>query len=428
MKNLTQSARKDTQKFLTSSLVSSCVDVFRTVITANLMGPYLTGLCSTLMIIPQVGQYFNLGIIESLTISIPHLTGKGKIEDGKILKNSVFCMTLIIAVSTFLLVLVYVLIHPWEHFQTNILVLLTASLVILWEIKQFFVTQYAIEQNFTVLSWVEFVFTVLVTLVQIGGVFYLGIIGFWVGLILPNLLVIVYSGRHYLRNHSIRFKETDFKKTYKLMPLGIILLIASVSYMPFVIGARIFIASTIGIQEAGLFVLSTIIISRLSIIPITIGKVLVPKMSMLNALTSDFTTIYSMFSKTQFYTFIGTSLTILTALFLLKPVVTLILPKYIEGIPAARMMLLAGIPYCLVDNANNVLLSLQYKKVYVKNLLLVLALELSLFLLLSFTRSISAKNISAALFVVFAGYALLANQSVLQLKRKLISKVEASYA
>ena len=60
--------KKTTSYYIISSGLGAVVNLIRNIITANLLGPYVTGLCHTLLAIPQFGQYFNLGLNESLVV------------------------------------------------------------------------------------------------------------------------------------------------------------------------------------------------------------------------------------------------------------------------------------------------------------------------------------------------------------------------
>ena len=68
--------KKTTSYYLTSSLIGAVVNLLRNIITANLLGPYVTGLCHTLLAIPQFGQYFNLGLNESRLVFVSKNKGR----------------------------------------------------------------------------------------------------------------------------------------------------------------------------------------------------------------------------------------------------------------------------------------------------------------------------------------------------------------
>ncbi len=123
---------------------------------------------------------------------------------------------------------------------------------------------------------------------------------------------------------------------------------------------------------------------------------------------------YKLFSKAQLLTLFLSVIVVGTGLLLLQPIVTYILPEYLPGIPAARIMLLAGIPLCLIYNANNVLIALQYKYEYLKIVATAIMFQVIIFCLLAF-HEISISNISICFCAIFLFYIVIVHYKVLQI-------------
>ena len=411
--------RQNVKKFLTASGAIALLDAVRNIVVANRMGPELTGLCMTTLILPQVAQYLNLGLIESLTVLVPHSQGKKEDREAKDLKYTVLYLSLGISGATFLAVCAYLFLFPRPTPIQNQYVLMAGVLIILWEAKQFFVTDYVVTHRFGTLSRVELAFTLMVTIFQICMVRWWGGYGFWLGFILPHLIITLYSARDFFQTNAPgRFSWPTRRVLTKILPLGMSLLIASVTYAPFLILARALIAKGLGVRAAGLFLLPMIVITKISIVPSAISKVLLPRFAFLHGMKADIAESYSLFIKTQGYTFLTTSAVILPGLFLLRPLARIILPQYMGGVPAARMMLFAAIPYALIDHANNFLLARQKKKAYLAGLGLSLGFQ-TLLLYLLFTNGLATvESIAATFIAVFAVQALLSNYQVYRTKEK----------
>ena len=58
--------------------IGTVINLVRNIIIANLLGPYVAGLCHTLLVVPQLGQYFNFGLNESRLVFASRKEGEGK--------------------------------------------------------------------------------------------------------------------------------------------------------------------------------------------------------------------------------------------------------------------------------------------------------------------------------------------------------------
>ena len=74
--------------------LGTVLNLIRNVLVANLLGPYVTGLCHTLLVIPQLGQYFNLGLNESRLVFAAKNEGEGKKDKVYEVNNTVFNFTI----------------------------------------------------------------------------------------------------------------------------------------------------------------------------------------------------------------------------------------------------------------------------------------------------------------------------------------------
>lgn len=409
--------KKDIRNYLTVSAFIAGLDMVRTIVVANLMSPYFVGLCTTLMSIPQIFQYANVGTIESLSIVIPKHDASQKHKINS-LKNTVLNYTCLSSILCFVSVMIYLAFFPSVNDFINYSTILAASLIVLWEIRQFFVANYIIEQKVAKLSQVELFFTVALTLLQVTIIPIEGIYGFWLPLLFLNFIIMIYSGREYFKNNPYIPFKINVSELKKIMPLGMLMLMTSVSYAPFIIGARIFIAGTVGVHEVGLFFLAITMISKIAIIPSSIAKIVLPRISgsQNNAVEED--SQNSLFVRSQLYTLLVGISVIVLGLIVINPLVPVILPQFVSGIPAARMMFFAALPYILVDNANNIILGNQHKKTFTKNLVQALILQWALYLILFLTHSISALNVSTCFILVFCYYAALTNYHAFKILSK----------
>lgn len=411
---MSQFTHKNARRFLTFSLIGSLLDVVRSLFVAKVLDVSMTGLCLTLLTVPQAAQYLNLGIIESMMVLVPHYRGQGDAVQIERLKATVLSGTLGISVISFVMVVIYAAFFRPGHTQSNYFLILSGSLIVLWELKQFFFTNYAAENSFRRLSHMELIFSLLVSVLQMVLVVYFNGYGFWFGFIIPNVIVILYAGREYQRSHRLHYVPRRCTEYRRIVPLGIGLLIASASYAPFFILARLGLSWGAGMREVGLFFLSMIVITKLSIIPSTIAKFLTPRISRLHGESEDLSEVLRLFRKAQLYTFLICLGLVVSGWFAMPLLVRWLLPNYLAGLGAAKVMLFAMLPYSLIDNANSVILVLERKGIFTVSLCISIVLAVIVIGMLLLSHTISAWNMSAALVGIFSIYAGLVNYAVIR--------------
>ena len=395
--------------FLTSSGVVTMLDVVRNVVVASILGPYLTGLCTTVLVVPQVARYFYVGLIEALPVWLPQHRKKGASGQADSVKSKVWTVTLLIASIGAVVVVVGGIIVAESNSEVAVYLLAAGVLVLFDQAKQFVTTSYLADDETRKASWLTFWFALLVTVCSITAVHYLQGYGFWIGLLIPTFLIAIYGLRDQFRRHKLRLTRTTVTELSDMLPLSAVMLMASLAYTPFVLLSRLFLASSVGVYEVGLFLLASLAIGKVTVVPTAIAKVMLPQLSWAHGNEVDKGNIFDLFIKSQFYTFGLSTVVSLLGLLLLPSLVAWLLPAYSPGVPAAMIVIAAGIPYCLICNATNVLLATRQRRQYLKVVGTALALQVVLFVFLWGTRQVSAYSVSACLFIVFSCYAFFAN-------------------
>jgi hypothetical protein len=364
------------------------------------------------MTIPQAAAY--LGLSEVLPVLVPYNIGRAKKAHAKEIKDEVFNYTIYSCTVVLFIVIVFALL--FSSGEQRIFMVCAGLLVVLWELKRFFVTNCAAEKSFRKLSWIEFWFGLMTLVASCVLIYYFMGYGYWLGLLIPNILVVAWYLRDYRMGNDIRLTSVDVRRILSMIPLGVIMLLATAVYSPFVVTAKVFIVSTMGVRGVGLFVLSIIVISKMTIIPKTVASVVMPHVSSLRGRSEPFGRVFELFVKSQFLTGCLTCIVAISGFFLIEGVVEMILPRYLSGVAAAKIMLLASIPYALIYNANNVLIAYRYKRRYVRSFLSVFLLQIVVFgcLLL---YGVTVKTISLAFCVVFLVYCIFVNYEVLRIRR-----------
>jgi O-antigen/teichoic acid export membrane protein len=402
--------KKDIKQYLTSTGFVSFIDLLRNILVANILGPKMTGICLSLMSIPQVALYFNFGLVDTTPALVPYLKGNQEKHIINQLKNTIFNLTVFGSISSFLLLIAYAFLYADISSEMKHYIVLASVLVVTGQIRRYLVNDYAAENNILKLSYIEFFSALAIFIFQVPMSYFWGGYGFWTGMIIGTSLLLVYTFMEYARSNSLNFFEIKKEYFKKIFFLGTVMILSAASYLPFIVLSKIFIAFTIGAREVGYFMVSILVITKISILPKAISRVILPRFSF-NRGRGESDKIYNEFLKAQIITFLGTGVIVLLGWIFLYPVVSIIMPKYVPGVSAAKIMLLSGLPYCLIDNASNMLIVLSLKKTYLFIFGLVFIL-LSFFFVILFHIGVTLIFVSTLLGILFLIHAVLLNYSV----------------
>jgi hypothetical protein len=95
----------------------------------------------------------------------------------------------------------------------------------------------------------------------------------------------------------------------------------------------------------------------------------------------------------------------------MEPVVSFILPQYAGGVAAAKIMLMAALPYSLIDAANNIPIIINRKRIFFISFMVMLFFQGCIFLFLV-NRGTTIYQASMSFVWVFLLYAVIINVSV----------------
>jgi O-antigen/teichoic acid export membrane protein len=357
------------------------------------------------MAIPQMTSYLNMGLLDALAYIVP--TGKtGKIDSippdakEKII-NYVLSVTILFTAGMFLYTLL-----SWNNSSlVTRYAALAAVFTVTIQIVRIYVAHLSAETRFLKLSWLEFAYALALLIFSAVFMHFLGGYGFWLAFILSSGALAVYGIYDYTRRNTIRIKIFRIAEFNRLIPLGIVMTLSGAIYSPFLIVSKLFIAFTLGAKAVGFFVLAILTISALSMIPKVTSRVMMPHISEIAGDGNGFKDIFELYAKTQKITLVLTAATIVAGMAALPVFTTKFLPQYIPGIPAARIILLAALPYSFLDNANNLLIVTHNKRLYLKLFSAAFSLNILLFAPLPLMKTFSVTHVSAVIATVFGVYA-----------------------
>lgn len=403
----------DARNLVASTFGSNVFHLVRTVVVANLLGPYLTGLFGSISTYLQVVGYATLGTCESLSIYIPFYRGKKQRQKLTAFTESVFTFNLAIVCLLFL-ILNGVTFFSTTTFNIKLSIFLCSVLSVLTQLYTFYAAYLNGERLFTEMIAVDFCLSLLMAVFNIVGVYFLFRDGYWYGLILAYIVTVAICFYLVYKREGFPRLRLNWTLLRPHIPTGILLACSKSIYLLYVSGIKLFLLFFSGSTAVGYFMPSVIILSRLTIIPKSIGSMSLPRISMLNSKDQKDVIVYKLFVKTQAYSLFWTIPLVVGGLVFMPYIFLWFLPQFESGKSIAMLVLLAGIPFCLIENANNVLLSLQKKRVFI-NLLVFSLVCLSVLLLIFQYRLPPLIATGVSLFLTFLLYAGMLNFFVLKI-------------
>ncbi len=400
--------RVDFRRQIFSTGFGHALHLVRNILVANILGPYWTGLFNSISTYVQVVSYCALGTADSLTVQIPYYRGKKKAGYLEKLKGTIFTFNLGVSVALFIGVCVWVIFISKQVYNIRISIFLCGVWAIFTQVYLFFSSYLSGERRFSQLSFLESLLSILLFVFNIAGTYWALREGYWGGLILSYVIICAVSVYLVKKKEKINYFQFDWTVLKKNLPLSILLGFSRSLYLLFVSLIKVFLTVFSGVTAVGYFLPAIIILSRLSIMTKMIGNLNLPRFSMLNGKTNKADVIYKMFLKTQKYALFSTLPIVVPGVFLVSPMISLFLPRFKEGAGAAILILLAGIPFCLIENANNILLSMKKKRMFFAFLMLALA-ALLVFLAAFKSRIPILMTSGASLLCAFFVYSLAVN-------------------
>lgn len=405
----------DTSSFMGIILLTNLLNFGRNFAVAKLLGPYLTGLCMSLLLIPQTLAYLNLGLPNAMTFLIPYNRSKNDYAKADEIRNKIFSFTSFTAVLTLAGILLFALFFRPKGIA--IYLVYTAIFAFLGQFIRYFSAYFAAEKNFTKLGMVELIYTAILFATSVSLIYFFQAHGFWLAMIISIVSVTAYCVRDYSRHEKIVFVKFTPAEISKLFSTGITMTFSAVIYLPFINLSKLYITAAVGVEAVGYYILSVFVISLIAIVPKTISRVFMPHLSSLKGDEENLATIYSIFIRTQLYTFGLAAAAAAGGLLFMDPLVRAFLPQYVPGIPAAQIMLLAGLPYSLIDNANNMLIVMHNKKTLWR-ILTTSIISLTIILTAALFHYPSIIKVSAALAATFTLYAILLHNRIKSIVRE----------
>ncbi|MDP8259075.1 MAG: oligosaccharide flippase family protein [Candidatus Aadella gelida] len=342
--------------YASSQYFSQFVGFFTAIFMRRFLGPFNMGVWNLLKIVADYATYTHLGTTSTVFYKVPYHRGRGELEEADNVKNVVFSYLTITSFIAGMGITAYAFI-----FKSTLLpqmfwgLLVVAVLLLFRRVYTYYVMLLRANKDFTVLSK-SIIFDAIVNLTLVLVLiknFHLK--GLFLTVVLMPILNVLFIRR--LVNYDIKYKF-DLRKLGGYIKFGFPLFITSILAMLLQSVDKIMIARFLGLEALGFY--SVALMARGYSVGLSrnFNVVITPHFLEDFGKTKDLKTA-GKYLKTPAILMSTCMAMILGFVYLSAPVfVDVVLPKFISGIPALKLLLIATFFYTASPQSDHFLIAL----------------------------------------------------------------------
>lgn len=262
---------RNSLKFSTVNLLATVVGIPVGVYVATVVTPVEYGAYGFLGLWLTYAALVRPGLTISGYREIPVLIGKGKEEDALRVQNISITSDMLYTMLLFLIIL-----GASFFFSEPLLkygLVLTAVSCGVVQLVNYWIGINFLRQNFNIVVKGRLIATIVSSLVIIASVYWLKVYA----LLIAPIVVAIFSGIYYWKWGAINFCFTfDWKETVRLTKIGIILQAGAFAFWGFRLADRTIIASTLPLEQMGLYTFAIGLVTMILLIPNDFTNVLQP--------------------------------------------------------------------------------------------------------------------------------------------------------
>jgi O-antigen/teichoic acid export membrane protein len=315
------------------------VSVVGALLIRYFLGPLQTGVWSLVQVILSYTDYANLGATYAILIEIPFKRAQGKIEETEKMKNVMFSFSFMTSVLFSFGLLIYAFVRqssiPVELFYG---LLMATGLVILQQLNNILISLLRAYKHFNLagkqMALSSIVNLLLVALLSSSFKLY----GFMWAMALSFLFNIVYIFYH----KPLRFQwQLDTKILGGLIRYGFPLMVLTFAGTVLLTIDKMMIAKFLGLEALGLYSIAVMTAGFISSVPNSIGIVLLPNVSEKYAEGENVMDLRGYLTKSNHLFSVLMPLLVGFGWFVVPLIVHLIIPRFLNGIPALKYLVLS---------------------------------------------------------------------------------------
>jgi O-antigen/teichoic acid export membrane protein len=330
-----------------ASVVAQVTRFAKNVLLAGMLGPASFGLWNGLQVFITYAMNSHLGVLQAMARDIPMSRGAGSMEDIPRLATAAFSASLLFSVVGGIVTSLLALWMVSGETDTIVPALLLVPVVVVQMVflyGQFFLRAM---DEFVPLSRAFLISAPLELVITVAFTYALGLNGVLIGLALSQAIGAVIALRT-RRSFPLRF-QIDRVAVSRLIRTGFPIVLTVLGYFVLTTIDRLIVISFSGSEALGYYSLGSLAITALGYIPIAVNQVMFPKFASRFGETGDAATLSGYLRIPALLT-AHTMGFVLSASVLCLPLVTIVLPTFAPGIPAAAI-LLAGFYFVALTGA-----------------------------------------------------------------------------
>lgn len=353
-------------RFASSQMISTSLRLISGLLVVRLLDPEIYGEFT------GIGVYIGFllvgqgGVINGLSRELPYELGRKNNKFGTEITSSAFVFTIILSILASLIFLFFGIRELLLLNYNTSFIYMTYVVIALLNLLnvQFLPTLYRTNNDFDSLSKQK-IYVGICNLLSVILIWFYSLYGL---LIRAVLLAIIEFFLLYNKRPVIFYFKYNFNHIKYLFKTGLPIYVVGMINLLWNTIVKSFIFNIGGAINYGLFALSLIVENVFGVIPISLAKVIYPKMSIMLGQGEPISKIINFSIRPLFLQFLLMLFLAIIGVYLLPILVPIILPNYVDGILAAQWMLFIPVAQSF-SSLNSIYNVLKKQKWYLISLL-----------------------------------------------------------
>ncbi len=322
------------------------------ILLRRMLGPSAYGTYHMLSIVENYSGYTNVGVMRGAEKTVPFLTGKGEHDSKERVARSAVSFVLITSLIAGVLCFLSTFVFSFENvaFKTSLRIFSIA--IIFKQIYNILLVLLRAEKRFVFVSKNTIHASVVGLVLTLGLTLLYSLPGCVLGYSLALVWITVYTAA---RSGIHVGWILDFAVIWDLIKKGMRLMVVTFLYTTFTGMDRLLIVGMVGTADVGYYSIAVMAFSLGLALPSQVGMALWPRLLETYGRTRDRHALRRPFEETTKMLGMATPVYVGMIYLVLPTLVTFLLPKYVEGMDALRLMLF-GLAFASVSNVGGQLL------------------------------------------------------------------------
>lgn len=344
-----------------SQLVSQGIGVVTNILIRNALGPLYMGVWSALKVVLDYTQYSGLGITSAVYCEIPYLAGAGRLSEVDAIKNVSFTFNTIVSL------VVGVVLYAGSFFVASryepyvvIGIRVVALIAILTFFYNLVVSVLRAQKKFIAISKV-LAFNAILTLVF---VYFLVSRYSLYGMYITIPAVLLVSSLFVVLSERMAFHiQFNTRVLARLMKVGLPLFFGGIIYTVYMTVDKVMIIKILGPEALGFYSLAILMTSVIESFPRLFNIVLFPRVQEKYGKDGSFANVIKYIEKPTKLVFFTGIVFLGYVYFMISGLVPILMPKYTQGIVAAKIVLCGFLIFVLSMSSESFIITIR-KQIY----------------------------------------------------------------